>query len=292
MYYNRNSQVFYDGDFISVIDAVCSSYSQTLHYGNGVFEGIRSYATARGPKIFKAKEHFERLKYSAGVMGLELNYTVDELMDIALKLLRLNDLSDAYIRPIVMAHDNMTLTANPGSHLLIQCWNWGKYMGDKAVRVMASTYQRPNPRSCVIDAKVCGYYVNSILSTKEAKENGYDEALLTDINGHIAECSAANFFMERAGKLFTPPVGHILPGITRATIIDICKREQIEVEETYFTLEDVKKADSAFFTGTAAEVAPISSVDDHQFPLEWKDSLGAKLHQLYHNEVHADPVTI
>jgi branched-chain amino acid aminotransferase len=179
----------------------------------------------------------------------------------------------------------MGLLTSDESILTIQCWEWGKYMGDKLLRVKTSRFERPNPKSCFVEAKITGHYTNSILSTNEAKNEGYDEALLLDMNGNVAECSGANVFMEKNGKLYTPKRGHIMPGITRSTIIDICKEVGISVEETSFTLAELKQADSAFFTGTAAEVVGLQSLDDYVFPLSWEASLGYKLMQLYKQEV-------
>lgn len=179
----------------------------------------------------------------------------------------------------------MALQTSQESILTILTWEWGKYMGDKLLRIKTSPFQRPNPKSCFVDAKVTGHYVNSILSTNDAKKAGYDEALLLDMHGFVAEGSGANLFMEKDGKLFTPLKGSIMPGITRSTIIDLCKEHQIYIEEKQITLEELKVADSAFFTGTAAEVVGLASLDEYLFPLNWNKSLGHKLSQLYKEEV-------
>lgn len=285
MYFNENSIIYSNGKYLHPNSAEGNLYSQSIHYGNGVFEGIRSYKTSFGTRIFKAQEHFERLKYGAQVMEIPFNYSVDELVDITYTLLKKNGFQDAYIRPIITTGANMSLTTSNESRLTIQCWEWGKYMGDKLLKVKTSKFQRPNPKSCFVEAKVTGHYVNSILSTNEAKNAGYDEALLLDMNGHVAECSGANIFMEREGKLVTPPKGHIMPGITRTTIIDICAELAIPVEEKHFTLEELKQADSAFFTGTAAEVVGLNSLDDYIFPKSWESTLGYRLMNLYKQEV-------
>ncbi len=285
MYFNEKSIVFLNGEFVKATDARLSMYSQSLHYGNGVFEGIRSYKTEKGPKIFKSYEHYKRLKYGTDVMGLEFDYSEEELTGITYKLLALNKLEDAYIRPLVYTGANMGLTSSSEINLVIQCWEWGKYMGDKLLRVKTSKFQRPNPNSCFVEAKVTGHYVNSILSTNEVKSQGYDEALLLDMNGNVAECSGANIFMEKDGKLYTPPRGHIMAGITRATIIDLCREEGISVEEKHFTLDELKTADACFFTGTAAEVVGLESIDEYKFPMDWKTSHGHNLMKLYKAEV-------
>ncbi|MBA6153879.1 branched-chain amino acid transaminase [Gelidibacter maritimus] len=284
-YSNNQTVIFHNGEFLKPETAKSNLYSQTLHYGNGVFEGIRSYKTPEGTKIFKAKEHYERLKYGAEVMGIPFHYTVEELTAITYDLLERNNLADAYIRPLITTGANMGLYTSKESVLTMQCWEWGKLMGDKLLRVMTSSFERPNPKSCFVEAKVTGHYTNSILSTNEAKDAGYDEALLLDMHGNVAECSGANIFMEKDGKLYTPKKGNIMAGITRSTILEICKEEGIPVEEKHFKLDELKQADSSFFTGTAAEVVGLKSLDDYEFPLKWADSLGFKLMQLYQQEV-------
>lgn len=281
MYYNENSYVFHNGEFVKPNQLKTDYYQQSLHYGNGVFEGIRSYATANGARIFKAKEHYERLKRGAEVMNMKFDYTAEALTKATYQLLEKCGLQDAYIRPLITTGANMGLTTSDEVNLTIQCWEWGRYMGDNLLKVMTSSFQRPNPKSCFVETKVTGHYVNSILSTNEAKAKGYDEALLLDMNENVAECSGANVFMEKDGKLVTPPRGHIMAGITRNTVLELCKEEGFEVEERHFKLDELKQADSAFFTGTAAEVVGLASLDDYTFPLAWEKSLGYKLMKLY-----------
>ncbi|NNK74282.1 MAG: branched-chain-amino-acid transaminase [Flavobacteriaceae bacterium] len=285
MYYNENSFICLNGKFVKANDSHGSLYSQTLHYGNGVFEGIRSYKTDAGTKIFRAEEHYQRLLFGADVMSIPFEYNTTALIDLTYKLLELNNLTDAYIRPIITTPPSMGLLTPDRSDLIIQCWYWDKLMGDGLVKVMTSSYQRPNPKSCVVEAKVTGHYVNSILAKNEAKKAGFKEALLLDMNGNVAECSGANIFMEKDGVLYTPPKGHIMAGITRSVVMEICKDEGIQVEERFFNLEELKRADSAFVTGTAAEVAGLASLDDYNFPLNWTDSLGKRLSDLYQLEV-------
>lgn len=284
-YCNNQTIIYHNGEFLKPEAASSSLYSQSLHYGNGVFEGIRSYKTEEGTKIFRAEAHYERLKYGAKVMGIPFNYSVEELIAITYELLEKNNLQDAYIRPLISTGANMGLYASKESFLTMQCWEWGKLMGDRLLRVKTSSFERPNPKSCFVEAKVTGHYVNSVLSTNEAKDAGYDEALLLDMHGNVAECSGANIFMEKDGRLYTPKKGSIMAGITRATILEICEEEGIPVEEKHFKLEELKEADSSFFTGTAAEVVGLKSLDDYAFPLSWTDSLGYKLMQLYQQEV-------
>lgn len=285
MYYKEESEIFYNGKFVKAKDATMHMYSQSLHYGNGVFEGIRAYEVNGKSKIFKPVEHYKRLRYGAEVMNIQFKYTEEELTKITYELLERNNLKDAYIRPLITTGANMSLRTSTETNLIIQCWEWGKYMGDKLLRVKTSKFQRPNPNSCFVETKVTGHYVNSILSTNEAKNAGYDEALLLDMNGNVAECSGANIFMEKEGKLYTPPKGHIMPGITRATILDLCYENGISVEEKHFTLKELKEADACFFTGTAAEVVGLKSLDEYEFPLSWEASHGYQLMKLYKNEV-------
>ena len=281
MYFTDKTVVFLNGKFIKAKDANVSLFSQTLHYGNGVFEGIRAYANPSGTTIFKAKEHYQRLRDSADKMFLKTGLSVNELTDITYQLLKRNDLSDAYIRPLIYAGVNMRLLPSEESNLFIAAWKWERYLGEQLLSVGVSCYQRPNPHSCHVDAKVTGHYVNSILATMEAKKNGFDEALLLDSSGYVAEGPGTNFFYEKSGVLYTPPLGNILPGITRATIIEIAKDLGIKVKEQLFKPEDVMEGDSAFFTGTAAEVAGIKQLNEKSFSKKWEDTIGYVLAQKY-----------
>lgn len=285
MYYNAESKVYLDGEFILAKDAQIDLYSQTLHYGSGVFEGIRAYDTPDGVRIFKAKEHYERLKYSAESMHMPFPWSVDQLTKISYELLEINNLKDAYIRPLVYLGANMSLTPTNEVHIVLMAWEWGKYLGDTLLHVMLSSYQRPNPKSCHVQAKVVGHYTNSILATTEAKQKGYHEALLTDINGFIAEGPGANFFYEKAGMLFTPPLGNILSGITRATVFEIAKELDIDVEERLFKPEEIYSADAAFFCGTAAEVIGIGKFNDYVLPMKWEDSNSSLIQRKYKRRV-------
>ena len=285
MYYTDQSIVFLDGRWLPAKDANVSLYSQTMHYGSGVFEGIRSYRTADSFNIFKAKDHFDRLIYSAQKMHMEVPYTTQELTNIAYELLDKNDLTDAYIRPLVFAGENMGLSPAADFHVFMTCWKWEKYLGSKPLNVMVSSYRRPDPRSCHVEAKVVGHYSNSLLATTEAKKLGYDEALLLDADGYVAEAPGANFFYEKDGMLYTPPAGNILPGITRSTVKDLAYELGIPVIEKKFEVEEVYKADSAFFVGTAVEVAGIESINGEKLPLIWEDSIGHQIYLMYRQKV-------
>ena len=256
-----------------------------MHYGNGVFEGVRSYNTSDGVKIFKGKEHFDRLHYSANKMHIKLDISSEEMEHAAYKVLEKNNLTDAYIRPLVYLGENMSLTPTDVVHVAIVAWKWGNLFGDEMLNVMISSYQRPNPKSCHMEAKVVGHYTNSILATTEAKQNGFHEALLTDMNGFIAEGPGANFFLEKDGKFITCPLGNILAGITRATVFELAKDLGFEVEERFFTPEEIFTADAAFFCGTAAEIAGIKRINDYIFPLSWEDSNSQLIQRAYKRRV-------
>lgn len=281
MYYNDQTMIFLDGQWMKAAEANASLYSQSMHYGSGVFEGIRAYATIEGTSVFKAEAHYERLLDSAQKMHMPCDYTVNQLVDWTYELLERNKLQDAYIRPLLYLGENMSLQKVNESHLFICAWEWGRYLGDNLLNVMVSSYERPNPRAVPVSAKVTGHYTNSILATTEAKSKGFDEALLLDENGSVAEGSGANFFFEKDGELFTPPLGNILPGITRATVFELAEEMGVKVNEAYFSPQMVKGADGAFFTGTAAEIAGIEFLDGNPFRLAWKETIGYRIAQVY-----------
>ena len=231
MYYGESTVVYFDGAFMKAADAKIDLYGQSLHYGYAVFEGIRSYHTENGTRIFKAKEHYDRLRYSAEVMGIPFNISTEELTELTYEVLQRNGFSDAYIRPVVLCSPNMSLSKGKDSHLAITAWEWTNGYLSNQMRIMTSSYRRPNPSGFKINAKVSGHYVNSILACQEAKDYGYDEALLLDIDGNVAEGPGANVFFEKDGVLYTPATGNILPGITRATVLELCKTLAIPVIE-------------------------------------------------------------
>lgn len=285
-YYNNDTFLYLNGAFVKASEASTDYYSQSLHYGYAVFEGIRSYKTAAGEtKIFKPVEHYERLKNSAAALNMPWHWNINELIEATYEVLNRNNLQDAYIRPVIYAPANMSFNLNKESYIMIAAWEMGLFLGDKLLRVMTSSFQRPNPKGFKIEAKASGHYVNSILASQEAKAQGYDEALLTDTNGYVAEGPGANMFFEKNGKLVTPPLGNILPGITRATVIEICKELNIPVEERLFTTDELKQADTAFFCGTAAEVIGWHSLDEVVFPKSWNDSIGRTIQQIYKQRV-------
>jgi len=290
-YYNENTIIYHNGEFVKATEAKIDLYSQSLHYGYSVFEGIRSYRTANGEtRIFKAKEHFDRMEASAAAVNMPYHWSTEELIELTYAVLEKNGLQDAYIRPVVYAPANMTFSPNEKSFLVIEAWEMAPFLGEKLLRIGTSSFQRPNPKGFKIHAKAAGHYVNSLLASQEAKGKGFDEALLTDMNDFVAEGPGANMFFEKDGKLFTPPLGNILPGITRATVLELCETLGIEVEEKLFTLDEVKQADAAFFCGTAAEVIGWESLDDYKFPKKWNDTLSRQIQLAYKDIVVEKPV--
>jgi branched-chain amino acid aminotransferase len=285
-YYNQDTVLWLNGKLVRSAEATTDLYGQTLHYGYGVFEGIRAYKTASGEtKIFKAVEHYERLQKSAEALNLPYTWNVQELIDATYQVLAKNNQQDAYIRPLVYAPANMSFNLNTESHLAIMTWEMQPFLGDKLLRVYSSPFQRPNPKGFYIHAKAAGHYVNSILASQDAKAKGFDEALLSDMNGYIAEGPGANVFFEKDGVMYTPAAGNILTGITRATVLEICVELGIPVVEKQCTQEELFTADAAFFCGTAAEVIGWQSVDQYQFPLAWNESLGRQIQVEYRNKV-------
>lgn len=285
-YYNSETILYLNGEYVKAAEAKMDLYSQSFHYGYSVFEGIRSYRTVNGEtKIFKAKEHYDRLQRSAELVNLPYHWTTEELTEVTYEVLKRNDLQDAYIRPVVYAPANMSFVQNEQSFLVIEVWAMQPFLGDKLLRIMTSSFERPNPKAFKIEAKAAGHYVNSLLASHEAKAKGFDEALLLDMNGNVAEAPGANLFYEKDGKLFTPAKGNILPGITRATVFELCAELGIAVEEKVFTIDELKNADAVFYCGTAAEVIGFDSLDDHQFPLKWNDSVSRKIQMAYKNLV-------
>jgi len=260
-------------------------YSQTLHYGYGVFEGLRAYDTQNGTRIFKAREHYERLKNSCQLINIPFDYEIEDLINQTYKVLELNNFKDAYVRPLVFCGPNMSLTKPNSVSIMICAWEWGAYLGENLLNVTISSYSRPHPKSTKIEAKVCGHYVNSILAASEAKDNGFDEAILLDTEGFLAEGPGSNLFFEKDGKLFTPKTGNILPGITRATVIDLCKNLEIELVEGEYLPEDLANADGAFLCGTAAEIIGLQSLENKKFGKFWNNTLGKKIQTAYKNVV-------
>lgn len=237
--------------------------SHALHYGSGVFEGIRFYDTARGPAIFRLKEHIDRLLYSAKALQMKIPYKRTEITEAIRKTVRANNIPEGYIRPLAF-FDYGKMGLNPVGapvSFAVACWPWPSYLGGKPIRVKTSKLIRLHPESVVADAKVCGHYVNSILASLEIQKAKYDEALFLDHKGFVAEGPGENIFFLKKGVLHTPKLGTILAGITRDAVIQIAKDLGVTTKQGSYKLKDLYSADEVFFTGTAAEVQPIGSID-------------------------------
>ncbi len=258
---DENTIIWINGEFKRLGDSKVGILTHGLHYGSSVFEGIRAYKTVEGTKIFRHKEHIERLFYSARALHMEMEYTVEEIMQICHDVIKKNGLESCYIRPIVYYGDE-SMGLNPSKnevHVAVIAWSWGQYLADN-VRVKISSIRRISDQTTVVDAKIGGHYTNSIMATLEAKKLGYDEALLLDHDGNIAEGSAANIFFVKGKILYTPQAGKILSGITRRSILEIAKDISYEVVERKITPFELDAFDGAFFCGTAVEVCPIAEI--------------------------------
>ena len=290
MYYDDNTVIYLNGQWQLAKETHSGLYQQSFHYGNGVFEGIRAYATEHGSKILRAEAHYERLLYSARTMHLEVKHSVEELIDLTYQLLAKNGLQDAYIRPLIYSDEKLGLQAESQCNVFLCAWDWSQYFAEGELNMKVSPYCRPDPRSCHVDAKVSGHYVNSILAMKDAHQDGYDDALLLDQQGFVAEASGANFFVQKDGVLYTPPKGNILPGITRTIVMELAAANGIRVVEKLFRPDEVYGAEGAFLTGTAVEIQAIGTVNKQPFSLPWKDTLGALLQQQFHRYVREQKV--
>jgi len=238
--------------------------SHALHYGSGVFEGIRFYETSKGPAIFRLKEHVARLFYSAKTLQMKIPHSRAKVSEAIHKTVQINKIPSGYIRPLAF-FDYGKMGLNPVGapvSLAIACWPWGSYLGGKPIRVKTSKLIRLHPKSVVADAKVCGHYVNSILASLEIQKTKFDEALFLDHKGFVAEGPGENIFFLKNGVLHTPKLGSILAGITRDTVVQIAKDLGVKTKEGNYKLRDFYAADEVFFTGTAAEVQPIASIDN------------------------------
>ncbi|HEY7705242.1 MAG TPA: branched-chain amino acid transaminase [Acidimicrobiia bacterium] len=261
--------IWTDGRLVPWEDATVHVLTHGLHYGTGVFEGIRAYETEQGTAVFRLVEHLERLHRSAKAYAIPLQWSVTQLSDGIKELLRENQLESAYIRPLVI-FELGGIGLNPAScgvRTFMAAWRWGAYLGEKGIRdgirVRVSSWRRIDPSSFVPIAKGTGQYLNSVLAKQEAVATGYDEAIMLNQVGTISEGSGENLFLVRDGAVFTPPVSAgILDGITRASVMSLLAADGFEVKEATLTRGDLYGADELFFTGTAAEVTPIREVDD------------------------------
>jgi len=280
-------KLWMDGAIVDGASATTHVLTHALHYGSGVFEGIRCYETPEGPAIFRLPEHVERLRYSASAIGMEIPYDAAQLAEACRQAVRANGLRSAYLRPLAFyGHDTLGVPPRQCPVVtVVAAWSWGAYVAAESPKIQVSGVLRIHPRSLDCRAKVTGHYVNSLMAVRKAHDAGFDEAMLLDHEGYVAECSGENVFGVKEGKVFTPPEGSILPGITRASVMEILRAEGVEVEERRFRVEELKGADEAFMTGTAAEVTPISQLDDVVLT-EGAGPLTARLRDLYQEVVH------
>lgn len=282
MYYGKGTIVFHDGSYEKATDAHTDLFSQSLHYGHGIVEGLRAYDTDLGPHVFKAKEHFERLLAAAEKLHLQVDYTVDDLIRHTYELLERNHiLSNAYIRPMIYVGASMSLVPSTEAKVFIAAWKWAGYLDKELLHVGVSSLERPNPKATFVEHKLTGHYVNYIYAMSEARANGYDEALMLDMNGFVSQTSASNFFYQKGGKLYTAPKGHIMPGITRSVVFDMAKELGFEVVEKDSTLEEVMAADGAFTTSTASEIKGVASINGHSFKMPWEETIGYEMQVKY-----------
>lgn len=278
MYYGKGTIIFHDGVYEKASEASTDLFSQSLHYGHGIVEGLRAYDTDLGPHIFKAKEHFERLLAAAAKLNLKVSYSVDDLIRYTYELLEKNHiLSNAYIRPMIYVGASMSLVPSTEAKVFIAAWKWAGYLDRDLLSLGVSSLERPNPKSTFVEYKLSGHYVNYIHATAEARANGYDEALMLDMNGHVAQAPASNFFYQKDGKLYTAPRGHIMPGITRSVVFDMAKSLGFEVIEQNATLEEVQAADGAFTTSTASEIKGVSAINGQAYKMPWEDTIGYEM---------------
>jgi len=266
---DRDGYIWMDGEYVDWREAKVHVLTHTLHYGVGVFEGVRAYATDKGTAIFRLDRHTERLFQSAKIMAMDIPYTIEKVNEIHREIVKKNNLTSAYIRPMAYyGSQAMGLHAKGLKvHLSIASWDWGAYLGDEAlakgIRVKTASFSRHHVNSAMAKAKTNGNYTNSIMALQEAEKAGYDEGLMLDTNGYVAEGSGENIFIVRRGKVYTPSLTSALEGITRDTIVELMADDMgLEVIEKQITRDEVYTADEAFFTGTAAEVMPINSLDD------------------------------
>lgn len=291
---DRDGLIWYDGQMVPWRDATTHVLTHTLHYGAGVFEGVRAYSTPQGPAIFRLQEHTDRLFNSAKILGMPMRWTKDEVNAAQLAAVRENGLKSAYLRPMVFyGSEGMGLRAdNLQTHLIVAAWEWGSYLGadnmERGIRVRTSSYMRHHPNVTMCRAKANGNYINSMLALNEALRDGYDEALLLDVDGYVAEGSGENIFMVMDGKLFTPTLLSALDGITRRTIFQLAEEAGIAVVERRITRDELYVAEEAFFTGTAAEVTPIREVDGRQIGEGRRGPLTTRLQQRYFDIVKGD----
>ncbi|NKB47608.1 MAG: branched-chain amino acid transaminase [Legionellales bacterium] len=284
---DQDGVIWYDGRMVPWREANTHVLTHTLHYGCGVFEGIRLYDGAQGPAIFRLREHLIRLFHSAKIIDMQIPYDMETLEQACKQAVQQNQLINGYLRPMAFwGAENMGIHGEHlKTHVIVAAWDWGRVMGEEArtrgIKVKTSTIRRHDVNSLMVKAKVNGHYVNSILAMREAKNCQCDEALLLDQQGFVAEGSGENFFMVRDGVVYTPDRSTILEGITRDTVIQFCQEMSIPLVECHITRDQVYMADEAFFTGTAMEILPIRELDGRSIGEGQRGPLTEALQQRY-----------
>lgn len=284
---DRDGKIWMDGQLVDWRSANIHVLSHTLHYGMGIFEGVRAYQTAAGTAIFRLQEHTRRLFNSAKIFQMTLPFDQQTIADAQIEVVRTNQLESGYIRPIAwLGSEKLGLSAKGNSvHVAIAAWPWATYLGEQAltagIRVKISSLQRHHVNVSMVRAKASGWYVNSILAHQEVAANGYDEALLLDTDGYVSEGSGENVFMVSKGRLYTPDLSSCLDGITRDTVMILARAYDIEVIEKRITRDEMYCADEAFFTGTAAEIIPIRELDNRLIGEGQRGPITAKLQRAF-----------
>ncbi len=289
---DRDGFIWFDGKMVPWRDANIHVLTHSLHYGMGVFEGIRAYKTESGPAIFRLKEHVKRLFNGTKIFQMAIPYNEEQITQAIIDVVKDNKLAACYIRPIVFIGSEKLGVSPTGNtiHTSIAAWEWGAYLGEdglnKGIRVKTSSFTRHFVNSSLVRAKASGYYINSILAHQEVAANGYDEALLLDTEGYVSEGSGENFFMVRNGIVYTPDLASCLDGITRDSIIEIAQDLGFKVKEKRLTRDEVYTADEAFFTGTAAEVTPIRELDDRMIGDGLKGPITKQIQDVFFSTVY------
>lgn len=289
---DRDGLIWLDGEMVPWREAKTHVLTHTLHYGMGVFEGVRAYKTDQGTAIFRLQDHTDRLFNSAKIMRMPMPFSKEQLNAAQRAAVRENNLDSAYIRPMCFyGSEGMGLRAdNLETHAMVAAWTWGAYLGaenmEKGIRIKTSSFNRHHVNVTMCKAKANGNYMNSMLALREALDDGYDEALLLDVDGFVSEGSAENFFLIKEGILYTPELTAALDGITRKTVITLARDLGYEVREKRISRDEVYGADEAFFTGTAAEVTPIRELDRRAIGAGSRGPITAQLQALYLDIVH------
>jgi len=289
---DRDGVIWFDGKMVDWREAKIHVLTHTLHYGMGVFEGLRAYKAEKGTAIFRLHAHTDRLFESAKIMNMDMPFDKETLNKAQLAAVRENNLQSAYIRPMCFyGSEGMGLRAdNLKVHVMVAAWEWGAYLGqealDNGIRNRKSTFVKNDSHPSMYLAKANGNYINSMLALDEAMSKGYDEALLLDSKGNVAEGSGENIFMIKDGVIYTPTLVASLNGITRNTIMTLAKEQGIDVVETTMKIEELYDADEVFFTGSAAEVTPIREIDDNSIGNGSRGPITEKLQTMYFDLVH------